>query len=233
VTNVAKVDTSGLGIVSSISYSVFIIASLRAALPLVARMRERPPVVPVAAIVLWLVVAIPSLLQFGIPTVYEALYRNRDAILDSGQWWRVATAIVVQDGGLYGTLFNLILLGIAAYVSCKLWGSTITVTLFVVVGVGLNVLAVAFSAGDGGGNSGATFPLVSSFAVLAVVVLHGAQRRIALILALLITAIGIYLVIANDGHGIAILVGIVVGGIAAVFLKSSPRLAVPISELEE
>ncbi len=62
-------------------------------------------------------VAIPSLLQLVFPAPLTALQRDRDLILHNGQVWRLVTALVVQDGGLIGLIFNLpplVLLGALA-----------------------------------------------------------------------------------------------------------------------
>lgn len=210
-TTVAPVNSSGAGLLSSIGYTVVIVASLLSVQPLIIAMRSRLRQVPVTAVVIWIIVAVPSVLQFPFPAIYEVLHRSRADIVGGGEWWRVATAIVVQDGGVAGCVFNLILLAVAAYVSCKVWGQPGTATLFVVAGVGLNVLAVVFSATDGGGNSGATLPLVASLPAYGLILLRGAERAVAVVAAAVVAVVAIVLIGFNDGHGIAILIGLLVG----------------------
>ncbi len=50
--------------------------------------------------------AVVSVLGLIVPAVEVALRRDRTAI-DHGQVWRLVTALVVQDGGVAGTVFNL------------------------------------------------------------------------------------------------------------------------------
>lgn len=97
-------------------------------------------------------VAVPSLAQIPFPLIYDALHRDAQAVITRHQWWRLITSVMVQDGGIIGTVSNLVLLGVALMVSMHLWGSKATVITFVVVGAGLNSLAVWFGATDGGGN---------------------------------------------------------------------------------
>ena len=65
----------------------------------IARVLRRPPV---AAVALWLIVAIPSLLQLPFPGLLHALERDPDQIRQHGQWWRLFTAAVVQESGRRG-----------------------------------------------------------------------------------------------------------------------------------
>jgi hypothetical protein len=70
-------STSGGGTVNAVLYVIVLACSVRAGATLLggdmARMLRRPPV---AAIVLWLVVAIPSLLQFAFPGLLRTLERD-------------------------------------------------------------------------------------------------------------------------------------------------------------
>ncbi|MDN5858268.1 MAG: hypothetical protein L0H84_06560, partial [Pseudonocardia sp.] len=107
-------DTSGDGVVNGLLYAVLLVAALALAprLPRLPRRRDRP--VPAAAVTLWLLVAVPSILGLVFPRVYTALYRDPALILEQGQWWRVVTSVGVQDGGLRGAVFNLVALAVAA-----------------------------------------------------------------------------------------------------------------------
>lgn len=165
---------------------------------------------PVVGWLVWLAVALPSLLQIPYPGLYEAWHRSASAVLDDGQWWRLATALVVQDGGIAGTISNLVLLAVALLVCLPLWGARATVLGFLVVGVGLNLAAVLAGADDGAGNSGATLPLLASVPPLAVAILPESRCR-GLVGAGVTGAAGVVLIVVNDGHGIAVLLGLVLG----------------------
>jgi hypothetical protein len=69
--------------------------------------------------VLWLVVAIPSMPQFVFPPLLRALEREPNQIEHHGQVWRVLTYVVVQDGGVVGTVSNLVLLAVVALVTAQ------------------------------------------------------------------------------------------------------------------
>ena len=160
--------------------------------------------------VLWLAVALPSLLQIPYPRLYEAWHRSASGVLDDHQWWRVATAVVVQDGGVAGTVSNLVLLAVALLVCVPLWGQWASVVTFALVGVGLNVAAVLAGAEDGAGNSAATLALLSTLPMLTWAVLPD-QRRRAMAGAVITGAAAITLIMDNDGHGIAVLLGLLLG----------------------
>jgi hypothetical protein len=78
---------------------------------------RRPRHWPWATTVALLVVGIPTLAQFTVaPWLFENLQRDW-TLIGRGQVWRLLTALVVQDGGLVGALFNLLALaaiGVAA-----------------------------------------------------------------------------------------------------------------------
>src|SRR4051794_18404748 len=76
---------------------------------------------PAATIALFILVALPSLLQIPFPRVLTALERNADLILHHGEWWRVVTSPVVQDGGVAGTIFNLAYLLLIGLLAERLW----------------------------------------------------------------------------------------------------------------
>ncbi|MEU8356038.1 rhomboid family intramembrane serine protease [Nonomuraea sp. NPDC048882] len=76
---------------------------------------------PFLTAAVFVVTAVPSLLQFVIPGLEPALMRDPAAIA-GGEWWRLGTALVVQDGGVLGTLFNLGLLAVLGYVAERALG---------------------------------------------------------------------------------------------------------------
>ncbi|WP_346101712.1 rhomboid family intramembrane serine protease [Nonomuraea maheshkhaliensis] len=76
---------------------------------------------PFLTVAVFVVTAVPSLLQFVIPGLEPALMRDPAAIA-GGEWWRLGTALVVQDGGVLGTLFNLGFLAVLGYVAERALG---------------------------------------------------------------------------------------------------------------
>ncbi|WP_433433791.1 rhomboid family intramembrane serine protease [Nonomuraea sp. CA-141351] len=84
---------------------------------------------PYATAVTFVITAVPSLLQFVIPGLEPALMRDPAAIR-GGEWWRLVTALVVQDGGLWGTLFNLASLAVLGYCAERSFGPGRWLTLY-------------------------------------------------------------------------------------------------------
>src|SRR5262245_61980114 len=108
-----------------ILYGVALLVAYRAGQPLEARRegsRERPPW---AAIGLFCLVAVPSLAQFAFPQLYTWLHRDSELIMHHGQWWRPFTSFVVQDGGVAGTAFNLVVLAVIGIAAERVWGARV------------------------------------------------------------------------------------------------------------
>lgn len=191
-------DTSGSGTVNAALYAVFLVLSIVIGQRLAGPVRR-----PVATVTLWLLVAIPSVLGLLVPAVYDALHRDPELIAQHGQWWRLVTAVAVQDGGLYGAVFNLVELAVVAWFAERTWGTARTFAIFAICMVTMNLLGVWWNA-TGGGNSGATFGLAASLAGYALV------RRAAtpvLLAAGATLVVAVALVALGDGHGVLMLVG--------------------------
>jgi hypothetical protein len=124
----------------------------------------------------------------------------------------------VQDGGVEGTIFNLVVLFIIATLAVYLWGPERAIGLFLFGVIGFNLITTYAFPSPGGGNSGATFFLATTLVGLAVVRLRPARTLVA---AAVIVIDGAMLIATNDAHGIPILAGLAAGaGLAAV---RSPR----------
>lgn len=160
---------------------------------------------------LWAVVAVPSLLQFAAPRLLHALRRDPDAI-GSGQVWRLLTSVVVQDGGVGGTVFNLVILALVAVVAGRVWGVARSVAFFVVGVIVFNLITTFAFASTGAGNSAATYTLACSLAGLALV---ARSSRDQVITGLLVLATGVAMLALRDAHGFAVLLGVALGGAAA------------------
>ncbi|WP_169808961.1 rhomboid family intramembrane serine protease [Microtetraspora fusca] len=88
---------------------------------------------PAATAAVFAVTAVPSLLQFALPSLEIALRRDPARIAD-GEWWRLGTSLLVQGGGPVGAAFNLVsllvlgaiaerALGPARWIACYLAGA--------------------------------------------------------------------------------------------------------------
>lgn len=167
--------------------------------------RHRPRV---TSIVLWLAVAIPSLLQLvAYPAWLSDLGRDWSSIT-AGQWWRLITAVVVQDGGAAGTIFNLFALAAVLYGVERYWSARRIWLVFWISAVITNVIAGSWLNPIGAGNSMATFAL--GCAVVSNVLLSRPCRA-ALAPALGVLGCFVFVFVAGNYHAAACLVGFAAG----------------------
>jgi hypothetical protein len=159
-----------------------------------------------ATIALLAGVAIPSVVGLASPGVRDALERDADRIED-GELWRLVTALVQQDGGVAGTVFNLVALLVLGSVAERLLGPARTVATFLAVGVLAQLPALAWDP-VGAGNSLGNFGLAGSIALVALVARPTSAVAGA---ALLAFAAGIALLAARDIHGAAFALGAAAG----------------------
>jgi membrane associated rhomboid family serine protease len=207
------VDTTGESTLSIVLDLVVLVAGLQVAV----RLRPVNQRFPIVALVSALIIGIPSLLQFAFPSIGAALSRQPRLELQ-GQWWRVLTAIMAQDGGLAGAIFNLLVVAAVVTLGERAWGRWRTVVLFLGPSIVLNLLAVAWNA-PGGGSSFASDGLLLSMCALGVLTL---RRPVILVCAGIAGAAGIVLVVADDAHGVAMLLGAVLGLAFGFLRRSSP-----------
>jgi hypothetical protein len=207
-------STSGGTWVNALLLTLALVLSIQIGLALLGRR----PAVTVAAVGLWLLVAIPSLLQFPFPALLTALRRDPELIRHHGQVWRVLTSVVVQDGGVPGTVFNLLVLAAIALIAVEVWGPVLAPLGFLLAHLVFNTAAVFLSPDVGAGNSGATLGLASSLAGLAVLTSSVPAVRWRTVGVL---GVGLGLVGIGDAHGIAVLGGLLIGGL---FRRSGGQL---------
>jgi hypothetical protein len=218
------VDTAGSGLPNVIAYLVVLALFVQVGIRLL-RASGRPRHFPVFAVVATIGIGLPSLLQYIWPAIATTLERNPELTLAHGQWWRVLTALLAQDGGLAGAIFNLIVVAGVTLLGEWIWGSWLALVLFLVPSIVLNLLAILFWNASGGGSSFASDGLLMSMCGLALVTLPDV---VAKILAGITVLIGIALVaFLNDAHGVAILLGAALGVVFALprLRATEPRLA--------
>ncbi|HEX4056824.1 MAG TPA: rhomboid family intramembrane serine protease [Galbitalea sp.] len=209
-------NTSGDGIPNVILYIVVLALFAQVALRLL-RGSTAPRRFPVVALIITVVIGVPSLLQFAVPAITASLARNPELTLHQGQWWRVFTAMLAQDGGLVAAIFNLLVVAGVALLGEWIWGRWRTVVLFLLPSIILNLLAIVFWDASGGGSSFASDGLLMSMCGLALVILRDVLAKVLAVIAILI---GLALVVfLNDAHGVALLLGAAFG-----ILFALPRL---------
>ena len=152
-------------IISGALYAVAL-ATAFASAPLVqvARTTNRRPAATIGAL---LVVGLPGAAQFTVaPWLLERLQRDW-TLVTAGQIWRLVTSLVVQDGGLPGTAFNLLSLAVIGAAAESLWSWRRWVVLALCSGVDAQLWG-ALVQPVGAGNSVAVFGLAASLAFLGV-----------------------------------------------------------------
>ena len=172
--------------------------------------------IPFLTLVVSLLTIAGFTLQLLVPGALEALQRNGAAIA-AGQWWRLLTALFVQDGGWAGFLSNLaglVLVGAPAeqLMSRRVWTGLYFVPAFIVELIALYWQPV------GGGNSIAWMALAGAVWILAL------RRKGELATSLLGgagLAIGVLLSAAGNIHGPAILLGAMLAWAIAVMLPNA------------
>lgn len=160
--------------------------------------------VPLATLLLVVTVALPTTLQFFFPAILSALQRDYLRFM-SGEWWRVITPLFVQDGGIAGSIFNLVSLLLVGWVAERLWGSRRMIAIFFVGGLVGEVVAFAWQP-IGAGNSVGNFSLAASVAVTCLAPQAGRITRVIALLALGADAV---LIVHKDIHGAAALAGVI------------------------
>ncbi len=193
--------------VVGVAFYVVVVLGALVAVRASARGREPgPPRPSAAAVLLWLVVAVPSLLQLAAPGLYDVLARDAGRIRD-GEVWRLLTSAVVQDGGLVGTVSNLVILAITVTTASAYWGGRRTWLTFWAAVVGANLLVLGWQP-DGGGNSMSTLALACAVASNALV---STARRWVLAPALGMFGAAAVIAVTGDYHAAACALGAVLG----------------------
>ena len=206
-------NTSGTGTVFTIGYWVVLAMTIACAAQLLGNLGPRLRAPRPAALALFAVVAVPSLIELGWHGIYTALYRAPDQIKVHHEYWRLVTGSIVQDGGLEGTIFNLVILFVIATLAVYAWGPGRTIGLFAIGVIGFNLTATYAFASPGGGNSAATIFLGATMVGLAAVRLRAVPVLAA---AVVVLVAGVVLIADNDAHGIPILAGLVIGAALAL-----------------
>jgi rhomboid protease GluP len=134
------------------------------------------------------------------------LERNRHAVA-AGQWWRLGTSLVAQDGGGPGGLSNLLALAFVGTVAEWTLGRPRWL-LAVVAGVIAGQVAGLVLDVNGAGNSIAVVALGAALSVDALLMRGDRLDRVLAAVALLASLL---LVAQRDIHGFAALGGVVVG----------------------
>lgn len=216
-----SVDTSGESVISIVGHLIVLALLVNVGMRMIPARRP----FPWPALVFTVVIGVPSLLQSAFPQITHALARDPQAEL-GGQWWRILTALLAQDGGLVAAIFNLIVVLLALVAGTWIWGPWRAVVLYLVPSIVLNLLALAWRQ-PGGGSSFANDGLIFSVFALALLIgtrdaLHPSRGHtlVVRVCAGIGVLVAVVLVVADDAHGVAMLLGLALG-----FAFGVPRLS--------
>jgi len=172
---------------------------------------------PWATLTLFLAIGIPTVLQFFYPSILALLRRDTIAFL-SGDWWRVITPLFVQDGGLGGSIFNLVGLLFVGAVAEHLWGGPRLLFIFFIAGIASEFVALVWQP-VGAGNSVADFALAAGICILC---LARNPFRLERLFAYSVLGAAICLLALHDIHGAATALG---GIISLVLILLDRRIS--------
>jgi membrane associated rhomboid family serine protease len=117
---------------------------------------------PVVTGVVFAVTATTSILQFAAPGMLEALQRTPQGL--HGDWWRTFTALLVQDGGMAGTVSNLAFLLVIGVVAEQVLAPWQWLVCYLGTGLAAELVGYAWQP-TGAGNSIAICGLAGALAV--------------------------------------------------------------------
>lgn len=167
---------------------------------------------PGMTLVLAAVTAVVSILGNLNPDILAALGRDRDALL-GGQWWRLITPLLVQDGGWAGTVFNLVALLIVGTLAETLYGRGVLLGVYVAAGIVSEIAGYTILQNQGfAGNSVADLGLTALCLVTYVVGTQPLPRVLGVVGLLA----GATLIVTANLHGIGFAVGAVAGLVLAL-----------------
>lgn len=177
---------------------------------------------PILTAAVFVLTAAPGLYQLADPTRLARWERDPAQISD-GQWYRLATSLVTQDGGPLGLVSNLTFLAVLGVAAERRLGRWRWLLLY------LGGAAVGQSAGllfhtVGAGNSIAICGLAGG--LLAAFSRGGAERLDAALANLFVLLVAVSAV-PGDAATIAVIVAVVAGGLLIAGRESVPRWVYP------
>ncbi|MCW2759729.1 MAG: rhomboid family intrarane serine protease [Nocardioidaceae bacterium] len=179
----------------------FMLAEHRMPVASLGRVLRPWPVLTTTAV---LVIGTVSTLQLTVLPALLGHLRRDTAAVRAGEWWRLGTALVTQDGGWFGFVTNMVTLVLVGVVAEFLLGRRAWLLAFGVPALAAEVVALWWQP-TGAGNSVAVAGLCGAVAVAA---LARAPYAVPAIVSILAWAV---LAVQGDIHGAAGVVGVLVG----------------------
>lgn len=170
------------------------------------RPEGRPPRLTAWGVGLVALVAAGWVAQLLRPSLLGQGMRDPAAVR-SGQWWRPATALVLQDGGWAAAAVDLVALAVTVGLAGEVLAPRVGLAVAVLGGAAANLATVLALGQAGAGSSTATMVLL---VVAVLTALRDPSWHEAGLLVVLV-ALTVVLLARRDPDGVALAVGLVVG----------------------
>ncbi|MEU6217530.1 hypothetical protein ABZ845_08405 [Streptomyces sp. NPDC047022] len=184
----------------------------------------------------WVAVALTAVAVGGV--VLQLSWSGAMDALDSDPrksgWWRVVTSVFMQNGGVFGAVWNLVTLAVIAALAQWFWRGPLMPALFaagILLPERIDALfgdtARSTDPRNFAGSSGATYFLAATLA--GALLLSGTTSKERL-LALSVPAAGLAMWLAQEnGHGLVAVYGFVLGAAVLPLARRLPRGAAPVA----
>ena len=167
---------------------------------LVLRQRGKKLRFPWLTVVIALVTLVFSVLGEFDRDILDLLRRDGFGLTQQGEWWRIVSPLVVQDGGWPGLIFNLLTLVVLGTLVESIFGARLLAVAYLAAGLISEVAAYTLLQNQGfAGNSVANMGLAGLIGIVAVT---GAGAMPARIVGGLSLLAGAWLVFTGNLHGV-------------------------------
>ncbi len=182
--------------------------------------------VPVATLVIAGVTAVVSVAANLNPHLLATLGRNGDQ-LAAGEWWRMVTPLVAQDGGWAGTVFNLVALLVVGTLAETLYGWRVLLGVYALAGVVSEIAGYTVLQHQGfAGNSVANLGLAALCLVTCAATPSVGTRAFGVVGLIA----GVALVGIANLHGVGFAAGALAGILIVLRERRTDRLALRAAE---
>ncbi|MGW1893901.1 hypothetical protein ACWCP6_27150 [Streptomyces sp. NPDC002004] len=217
-------------VVFNVTTAALMVLMFKCGLALVGEdtIRRRP--VPWGAVALTAVAVGAVVLQLSWSGAMDAL----DSDPRKTGWWRVVTSVFMQNGGVFGAVWNIVTLAVIAALAQWFWRGPLMLALFaggILLPQQIDALfgdtARSTDPRNFAGSSGATYFLAATLAAGLVLSSTDTKQRV---LAVCVPAAGLAMWLAQEnGHGLVAVYGFALGAVAlpvARMLRQRPMPAV-------
>jgi membrane associated rhomboid family serine protease len=163
--------------------------------------------------------AVSSVIGLAVPSWEENLRRD-PALIADGQWYRLVTSLVVQDGGVLGLIFNvgtLLVLGVLAERRLGRWRWLVLYLGGAAAGQAMGCLAGTVGAGNSIANLGLAGGLIAAFAR------HRAWRIDAALSSFVALLVAPMALPSDTARAVGFVIAVVTGGLLVARRDALPR----------